>query len=272
METNIDKQVSKFEDRKLHEETLPAAPADTSPNAVVLAAMEKGYDPALIEKMMDLQERHEANEAKKAYVEAMNAFKANPPEIHKDKKVSYKAGQGKTEYSHATLAKVADKISKGLSEHGFSHGWTTQQNNGDVTVTCIITHKLGHSESTSLTAPTDTSGSKNPIQAIGSTVSYLERYTILALTGLATHDMDDDGNAGGTKMVSDKELSQIVDMLNDLEQKDAQDKLLEYLESPTLKGIPKSKFNMAVIALGKKKAAEVNKKATEGKRAKEKAA
>jgi len=42
------------------------------------------------------------------------------------------------------------------------------------------------------------SGNKNPIQAIASTVSYLERYTLLAITGLTTKDMDDDGkNAGG---------------------------------------------------------------------------
>jgi hypothetical protein len=54
---------------------------------------------------------------------------------------------------------------------------------------------MGHSESTSLSASPDTSGSKNAIQAIGSTVSYLQRYTILALTGLATEDMDDDGHA-----------------------------------------------------------------------------
>jgi hypothetical protein len=41
----------------------------------------------------------------------------------------------------------------------------------------------------------DDSGGKNKIQAIASAKSYLERYTLLAITGLATKDMDDDGRA-----------------------------------------------------------------------------
>jgi hypothetical protein len=44
-----------------------------------------------------------------------------------------------------------------------------------------------------LTSGPDTSGSKNPIQALGSAVSYLQRYTLLSLAGLATEDQDDDG-------------------------------------------------------------------------------
>jgi hypothetical protein len=42
-----------------------------------------------------------------------------------------------------------------------------------------------------MSAPPDNSGSKNPIQAIGSTQSYLQRYTALALLGIATKDMPD---------------------------------------------------------------------------------
>ena len=46
-------------------------------------------------------------------------------------------------------------------------------------------------------APLDTSGGKNNIQAMGSAVSYLERYTLLAITGLSTKEMDDDGRGAG---------------------------------------------------------------------------
>lgn len=58
-------------------------------------------------------------------------------------------------------------------------------------------HDMGHTEKRTLRAPRDDSGKKNFIQSMGSTISYLERYTLLAVTGLATHDMDDDGNAAG---------------------------------------------------------------------------
>lgn len=163
-----------------------------SPLAMVAELFQKdsNFTVDMLTKMMDVQERYEANEAKKAYTEAMALFKANPPRIKKDKHVKY----GNTAYNHASLENVTSTINKALSEHGLTAAWKTeQQNNGSVTVTCIITHVLGHSEQTSLTSAPDASGSKNPIQAIGSAVSYLQRYTLLSLVGLATEGQDDDG-------------------------------------------------------------------------------
>jgi hypothetical protein len=51
---------------------------------------------------------------------------------------------------------------------------------------------LGHKIETSIEAGSDTSGSKNAIQAIGSTISYLKRYTLENVLGLSA-DEDNDG-------------------------------------------------------------------------------
>ena len=161
--------------------------------AAALVQKDGNMDVGKLKELLDLQERWEANEAKKAYVQAMSEFKENPPEILKDKKVSYKD----VKYSHSSLHNVTACINKALSEHGMTASWVTSQDNGSVKVTCEITHVMGHSEITCLSAPPDTTGSKNAIQAIGSTVTYLQRYTLLALTGLATHDQDDDGAGSG---------------------------------------------------------------------------
>ena len=88
-------------------------------------------------------------------------------------------------YSYATLDQVCDQVTEALSKHGISHRWKIEQENGLIRVTCILTHYKGHSEETTLAGSADTTGSKNAIQAVGSTVSYLERYTLLAATGLA---------------------------------------------------------------------------------------
>ena len=56
-----------------------------------------------------------------------------------------------------------------------------------------------------MAAGPDGSGGKNAIQAIGSTVSYLERYTLLAATGLATEDQDDDGRGANPVPTMDKD-------------------------------------------------------------------
>ena len=183
-----------------------------SPNELIKQAISTGADLDELDKLLTLQERWESNEARKAYHQAMADFKANPPKIDKDRKVSYAAGGGKTTYSHASLANVTQKINSELSKHGLSASWTTKQN-GDIVVTCKITHSKGHSEETTLSAPADTSGSKNNIQAIGSTITYLERYTLLALTGLATFDQDDDGHIAEAEYITEQQQHIIADMI-----------------------------------------------------------
>lgn len=220
-----------------------------SPSALIQFALEKGADLEKLEKMLALQVKWEENEAKKLYHKAMAKFKKNPPEIDKDKSVSF--GAGKTSYKHASLANVTKKIGSALSDCGLSASWQTSQSNGSVTVTCTITHEQGHSESTSLTASPDTSGSKNAIQAIGSTISYLERYTILALTGLATHDMDDDGAGTEVEYIDDKQVGQILDMING--KNIDMDEFVKFMEVESVEKIPAKSFGSAMKVLKKAK-------------------
>jgi len=52
---------------------------------------------------------------------------------------------------------------------------------------------MGHSESTSIIGTADTSGGKNSIQGIGSAITYLQRYSLFSILGLAASESDDDG-------------------------------------------------------------------------------
>lgn len=242
--------IEKWEDR--HPQSKDVIPATgNSPAAIMMMALNKGVDIERLEKLLSIQQVWEANEARKAYHEAMAAFKADPPDIGKDKRVSFDVGNRTTSYTHASLANVTEKINRALSQHGLSAGWTTVQNEKGITVTCIITHKMGHSEATSLTAAPDTSGSKNAIQAVGSTVSYLERYTILALTGLATRDMDDDGKGSEAEYIDEKQLSQITDMINSKGVDEAA--FLKYMKAESTDKILAKDFNKATTALKKAK-------------------
>lgn len=171
-------------------------------------AMDKGLDADTLGKFMSLYERWDSDQQRKAFVEAMNKFKANPPEILKNKHVTYGSGEKATSYDHATLDHVVKATGEALSKHGISHRWKTKQTEGRIQVTCILTHEAGHSEETTLESAPDQSGGKNSIQAIGSAVTYLQRYTLLAATGLAAANQDDDGaHAPGPKMddVAEKE-------------------------------------------------------------------
>lgn len=196
----VDKQHSQIPMHQPVQQYAVSAPA--TPAGLLQIAVQRGASLDELQKLMDLQERFEANEARKAYVAAMAQFKQNPPEIIKDKKVGYesKDGSGFVGYTHASIGNITSAIVEGLAKHGFSHRWETKQiDGGQIVVTCIITHQLGHSESTTLQSSRDDSGKKNNIQAMASTVTYLQRYTLLAATGLATKDdpFDDDGKKGG---------------------------------------------------------------------------
>lgn len=185
----------------------------SSDSSAVMRMIEKAmstpdFDVDKMMKLMDMKERFDAAEAKRAYVADMADFKRNPPTILKDKQVSFKTDKGTTSYKHATIGNVVEKIVASLAEHGFSHRWIPNRSEGGmISITCVITHKLGHSEETTLEAGLDQSGGKNNIQAMISTKTYLERHSLLAATGLATIDQaDDDGRGAETKEEKTKAL------------------------------------------------------------------
>ncbi len=173
------------------ESTALAVQQPVGPMAAAIQALQAGMTVEQMQGLMGLQIDWEKNEARKAYVADMAVFKLNPPEILKTKLVAFSG----TEYRHATLGDVTRAVVDALARNGFSHSWETSQEKGFITVTCKITHRLGHSESTKMEAQPDQSGKKNAIQAVASSITYMQRYTLLAATGLATMDMQDDDGA-----------------------------------------------------------------------------
>lgn len=182
----------------LVEKTAPVVlPAASTPAELLRIAVSQNADLEKLSQLMDLQERWERTEAKKAYVVAMNAFKANPPLIIKNEIAVFVGKNGElVEWEYSTLDHIHEAVLTELSRHGISHRWVVEQPKPEtVRVTCVLTHKLGHSEQTTLEGPVDHSGSKNAIQAIGSSAKYLERYSLMAATGLADKSPDTDGLA-----------------------------------------------------------------------------
>jgi hypothetical protein len=166
----------------------PRAVVPVTPMDMLARAVESGAGLDMVEKLMGLQERWEANQARKAFDEAISAAKAKIGPIERNAK-----GHNDKRYANfAAIAKVVDPI---LSEHGLSYRFSTTQGER-ISVTCVLSHKAGHSEETTLAGPADTSGNKNAIQAIGSTLTYLQRYSLVQMLGLAA-DTDDDGKAAG---------------------------------------------------------------------------
>jgi hypothetical protein len=164
---------------------------------LVQAAMAQGQmDPATLRELLALQREWQAGEARRAYTVALVGLKRDLPSvIRRDQLVSFGGGKGQVAYRHTSLAAAVDAITPHLQAHGFAHSWhPSTPSRGEVAVTCRLTHAAGHSEEVTLTSAPDSSGSKSPGQSIASTITLLSRYALLALLGVATADMPEDGD------------------------------------------------------------------------------
>lgn len=101
-------------------------------------------------------------------------------------------------------------------------------------------------------APVDTSGSKNAIQAIGSTVTYLQRYTLLSGCGLAAASTDDDGRGAAPPATITEE--QAADLRAMAEEVDADiGQFCAWLRVERLSDLPASQFRKAIAGLEAKR-------------------
>lgn len=166
-----------------------------SPTDLLKLAVEKNLDVEKLEKLMNLQERWNAQQAKKSFLKAMSKFQSKCPVLNKSKKVGFtsKKTSSKVEYSYIPLGQITAQIKELLMECGLSYRWETKDNEGKITITCIVSHIDGHSEQNSMTAGKDATGAKNDIQQIGSTMTYLQRYTLIGALGISSADNDVDG-------------------------------------------------------------------------------
>jgi hypothetical protein len=191
-----------------------------TPMEMISRAVSSGAGMDVVEKLMDLQDRWDKSQARRAFDEALAAAKAEMPVIAKNRHVGFdskKSGAARTDYRHEDLAEIARTVDPILGKHGLSYRFrTTSKINEPISVTCIVSHRLGHSEENTLSAGRDDSGNKNSIQAIGSTITYLQRYTLKAALGLAASN-DDDGKAAdedsGPATITQEQADTLVELL-----------------------------------------------------------
>lgn len=190
------------------------------PSTLLRQAVEKGASLDTLERLMALYERSERLQARKEFDDAISRAKSEMPRIIKSRRAGYdskRADARRTEYQYEDLADIMDAIDPVLAKHGLSIRWrTSSEINLPIVVTCILSHRAGHFEENSLSGPRDDSGSKNPLQAIGSTVAYLQRYTVKATLGLAAA-RDDDAETAGPDRVARINADQVAALIKRLD-------------------------------------------------------
>lgn len=166
--------------------------------ASVLSIVERlaanpNVDVVKLEKMIELQERLLAHQAKAAFNSAYSRLQRDLPVITEQGEIEVK---GTVRATYAKLEDIHDVVKPICQQHGFAirHRTEWPENKPNIIrVVGILSHEGGHSEESAFEAPLDRSDYRSDIQSMGSTVSYGRRYTTLDLLNIATRGADNNG-------------------------------------------------------------------------------
>jgi hypothetical protein len=222
---------------------LSGAP-DPNLAALIAAARDSTVDVAKLERIMAMVKEREEDNRKRAFYAALAAAKGEFGPILKTRTVDYehKDKTGRTSYKYEELADISAVVDPILSRHGLSYRHKALQNADKITVTCILSHADGYHEENSLEGFKDASGQKNPNQAIASTITYLQRYTLKEALGVGA-GRDDDAGGFDDPMITPDDVVYIEQLIadtgSDLE------KLLKTVGAETIVDMRASQFKQA---------------------------
>lgn len=194
-------------------QTAPASPPSTQTGQVlsmlerVLTAPEFDIDRA--ERLWAMQKEVRAEQARAAFIESLSAMQAEIPAIKRTGQIKNNSGQVQSTY--AKWEHINEAIKPVLQRHGFALSFRVNQEGNKIVVQGVLSHRDGHSDTTTIELAPDTSGAKNAPQAIVSAISYGKRTAAGALLNITSYDEDDDGQRFGDKDQSDEHMAKVAD-------------------------------------------------------------
>jgi hypothetical protein len=210
------------------------------------AARDNRVDATKLHQLIGAKERLMQDEAHAAFVRGLARLQNKLPIITERGEIKARGGHT---YTYALWEHINEIIKPILSRHGFALSFRTGRQGEQIEVVANLSHRGGHVETTSLLLPLDLSGSKNPVQAVGSSTSYGKRYTAQALLNLTSRGEDDDGIAAGSTVggISDAQLNELEELIREVGAD--RDRLLRYLGIEALAALPADRMAQAVAAL-----------------------
>jgi hypothetical protein len=235
--------------------TVASAGAPSDPILVMIAnaARDPAVDIEKFERLMSLRERVSLADARRSFYAALARAKGEFGPILKTRLVDYEHtdGQGRTRYHYEELADIGVVVDPILSKHGLSYRHKSAQDGVKIKVTCILSHEEGYSEENSLEGEADKSGKKNPNQAIASTVTYLQRYTLKEAIGIGAGRDDDAAAEPEDPTITPDDVAYVEQLIRDTDSDLA--KFLETIEAPSIAEMRVSQYKRAIGLLNRKK-------------------
>lgn len=217
----------------------------TPSELIEFALLNKG-DLEKLEKLLELQERYEANEARKVFAKDFAIAQANIIPVIKTKI------NPQTRSKYADLADVVETTQPVYTKQGFSVTFNEGDSpkEGYARILADVLHSMGHKEQYHLDVPLDGTGIKGnanmtAIHGKASSMQYGRRYLMCMIWNIPTADAD--GNSVAIEFITDKQLHQLRDLL--LAKELPEGKLCAYLGVETLEKLPSDKFVKALTAI-----------------------
>lgn|SRR3990167_1916633 len=201
-----------------------------------------------LERLFSLREKVKAEAAKEAFVAALAGFQQDCPIIKKTKDVLNKDGRT-VRYSFAPIDSIVTQIKAPLLKHGISYRWEVDTKDGKVTAKAIVTHLLGHSESSSFEVPVDTEGYMTNPQKNASALTFAKRYSLCNALGIATGEEDTDATDAGQKDAKDPRTKIITRLRSLGEKTGTKDEIQEAVKRLTTLDLVKENFDEIVTRL-----------------------
>lgn len=209
--------------------------------------MNPDIDVAKLEKLLDMHERMQEREARRAFACAFSQMQAEFPEIEKRGEIKH---SGKLQSTYARWEDINAVIKPVLSKFGFSLSFRTATAENAINLTAVLRHEDGHEDTDTISLPFDTSGSKNAVQARGSTVSYGKRYTAINILNLSARDEDDDGQGSNIGTIAPEQFIRLRDRIEEVGADEG--RLLAFFRASSLEQFPASKLPDAFAMLDRK--------------------
>jgi hypothetical protein len=162
------------------------------------AAVDPAADADRLERISMMYERALSREAERIFAAALIKLQRRLPVLDELGEVMDAAGEVLSTY--ARWEDVVETIRPILHRHGFALTFKPGLSaKGEPLVSGVLRHEAGHKEEAELVLPADVSGGKNPVQAVGSSLTYGQRYVAKMLLNLASRRRgeDDDGVLAG---------------------------------------------------------------------------
>lgn len=184
-----------------------------TPQSMIMQAIEKGASVEALEKLFNLQERWEKNQAKKAFDLAMTSFQSEMPEVKKTRKIMNKDGQS-VRSKFASLDDAQKTARDYLKKNGLSYKFDIKIDEKFLTATCIVKHSMGHIESSEFSVPIGSEQFMSDTQKFGARATFAKRYAFSDAFGITMDDDNDAQDTGRQGTVSADEIQTALEKLD----------------------------------------------------------